>query len=90
MANQDLIKKIAEKTGYSQRDVKEVIDAFSSVLTETLVSGEEVRLSGIGIFSKAEVPTRECNDPHNNSKVIVEAHGLPKFRASTVLKAAVR
>ncbi len=43
----ELIKDLAEESGKSQGDVREVLDALSTVVTRRLVAGDAVALQGL-------------------------------------------
>ena len=47
----ELANILAEKTGSTKKAAKETIQIVLDTLTESLVEGKEVRLSGVGIFS---------------------------------------
>lgn len=91
MTKTDLVKKVAKETGYSQKDVSEVISKTLDVIAETMKS-EPVSLIGFGKFEAVEVAARESVNPQNPSgaKLKVPAHKSPKFRPSGALKELVK
>ncbi len=53
---------------------------------EALNRGEEVRLSGFGVFKRVATPARTCRNPHNGEAIEVPAGSKIKFKASSKLK----
>ncbi len=45
-----MVEKIAKTTGVDKKDVNKVVSAFLSIIKETTTSGEDVMLSGFGVF----------------------------------------
>lgn len=60
MNKTDILKKIAESTELSQKNVDDVLAAYANLVKETLASdkGEKVTLPGLGIFSVKHVSER--------------------------------
>lgn len=59
MNKKELVAAIAEQTELTQVDVKKVMDSFEAVIEETLVAGEEVKLTGFMSFKMREQAARE-------------------------------
>ena|SRR5690554_2432615 len=58
MHKKKLIETVANKTGKSQKDVKETLEAILSTINETMKKGEKVTLTGFGTFSVQESKAR--------------------------------
>lgn len=50
MNKQELIERMAGKTGLSKKDCGTALDGFLSAVTEALQAGEAVKLTGFGSF----------------------------------------
>ena len=85
-----LIEKIAEKMGTTKRAAGEYLDAVVETITEAIVKGEDVKISGFGTFTVVERAAREGRNPQTGESMYIEATKAPKFKASNVLKAAVK
>jgi len=59
MNKPELILAIAERTGLSKKDAGNAAQAFIDIVTETLVSGDKVSLSGFGVFEVVDRAARE-------------------------------
>jgi DNA-binding protein HU-beta len=90
MQKTDFIKAVAEKTGISQKDTKQVIDAALVVIEEALKSGEKVTLTGFGTFEVRERQARDGVNPQTRAKIKIPATKTPGFSASSTLKDAVK
>lgn len=90
MQKTDFIKAVAEKTGISQKETKQVIDAALAVVEEALKRGEKVTLTGFGTFEVRERQAREGVNPQTRAKIKIPATKTPGFSASSTLKEAVK
>ena len=89
MNKTELIAAVAAKTGLTKKDAERVINATVESITESLVKGDKVQVSGFGIF---EVKTREARvgrNPRTKETIQIPATRLPAFKASKTLKDAV-
>lgn len=95
MKKQDFIRKVAENSDFSQKQIKEVLDVVETTLVDVLSTYnaeegayEEVTLLGAK-FSVKLREAREAVNPQNPSeKIAVEAKMVPKVKPMTVLKRA--
>ena len=86
MNKTELIAAVAEKTGLTKKDAERVVNATIETITESLVKGDKVNVSGFGIF---EVKTREARtgrNPRTKETIQIPATKLPAFKASKTLK----
>ncbi len=86
MNKTELIAAVAAKTGMSKKDADHAVNATLEAITEGLVKGEKVNVSGFGIF---EVKTREARtgrNPRTKETIQIPAAKLPAFKASKTLK----
>jgi len=85
IGKQDLIKRTAEKSGKTIKDTGELVNALLEVITETLHSGEEIRLTGFGSFSVVETAARTGVNPRTREKIDIPAGVKVKFSAGKEL-----
>jgi DNA-binding protein HU-beta len=85
----DLISKVAASCGLTKTDAEKAIDATFHSITQSLKTGEEVRLIGFGTFAVTERPASEGRNPRTGQAIKIPATRLPKFRAGKQLKEAV-
>ena len=77
---------VAEKAELSQRDAEAAVDAVLEVIEAAVVKGEEVKLSGFGIFSKKARAAREGTNPSNQKKIKIPASNTVAFKVSKAFK----
>ena len=85
----ELIGAVASKSEFSKKDVEKVINAFTSVVTDTLVDGDKVTITGFGTFEVVERAERQGRNPATNEPLLIRASKSPKFKASKTLKSIV-
>ena len=89
MNKTELIAAVAAKTGLTKKEAERAVAATFEALTDSLVKGDRVQVSGFGIF---EVKTREARigrNPRTKEEIKIPATRLPAFKASKTLKDAV-
>ena len=89
MNKTELIAAVAAKTGLTKKDAEKVVNATIDSITESLVKGDKVNVSGFGIF---EVKTREARvgrNPRTKETIQIPASKQPGFKARKTLKDAV-
>ena len=82
----ELTRDIVEAVGLTQREAKEMVDAFFSEIAACLMRGEDVKLSGFGAFETRDKAERPGRNPLTGEVVMVTARRVVAFRASRDLK----
>lgn len=86
MNKAELVEAVAEKAELSKRDAEAAVDAVFEVIEGAVVKGEEVKLSGFGIFSKKARAAREGTNPSNQKKIKIPASNTVAFKVSKAFK----
>ena len=89
MNKTELIAIAAEHAGMTKKDSERVINAAIDAITQALVRGEKVQLSGFGTFETKDREARIGRNPHTKEAVEIPATRVPAFKASKALKDAV-
>ena len=63
MTKLEFIDAIAAKSGLTKADSARAVEAFQSVVTETLKKGDKVTLTGFGVFSVSKRAARNGRNP---------------------------
>lgn len=79
LGKSDVVKRIAEKTGSSQKDAETHLNAFLETVRDAMRTGEEVRLIGFGSFAVQDVAAREGVNPRTREKIHIPAGKRVKF-----------
>lgn len=82
----ELIKVMAEKVGFTQKDVAEVYDAFIETVTEAMKAGDKVQLVGFGTFEVKDVPAKTGINPQTKEKVEIAACKKPVLKFGKAYK----
>ena len=91
MTKQEFVGKVAQKSGLSNKDAAEAVDAFLDSITDALESGVEGAFTGFGKFTVQNRAARQGVNPRNpTERVHIPASKVPKFSAGSKLKSAVK
>ena len=85
-----LSELLFEQIGFNKRESKDMVDAFFELIAETLVEGEEVKITGFGNFQVRTKAPRPARNPRTGEVVAIEARRVVTFHASPKLKEAVQ
>ena len=84
----DIVLGIYQKTSYSQKDVKEIVQLTLDAIAHALSSGQNVELRNFGVF---QIQVRKARIGRNPNKpetdVIIPTRAVVKFKAGKELKA---
>jgi len=91
MNKQELVDALAHKMGSGHAEAERALHAFVETVMESLKNGQEVSISGFGVFAVSNRAARMGVNPQNpDQKIQIPATRVPKFRAGKGLKDAVR
>ena len=65
------VEQAAKKYGFSVKEMKLAYRALAEVMEKTLLSGEEVQMSGFGTFEVRTLPAYTARNPKTNETVEV-------------------
>ena len=83
----ELIKAIADKAGFTQKDAAAAYDAFIEAVTETLKAGEKVQLVGFGTIEVKDVAAKTGINPQTKAPVEIPACKKPVMKFGKAFKA---
>lgn len=90
MNKKEIVKIVAERIGFSQKDTALVIDEFLVAIEDGLAAGEKVQLVGFGSFSVRSRAKRKGRNPRTGEEIILPATLVPAFKPGLQLKEAIR
>jgi len=96
MTKTELIKKLADVTELSQKDVRAVLEALTDakpgkgLITTCLKQGEKVTISGFGTFYIRERAARQARNPKTGGKVKVPKRRYPAFKPAKTFKESLK
>ena len=86
MNKPELIAIAAENAGLTKKDTERILNAALEAISQALVRGEKVQLSGFGTFETKDREARIGRNPHTKEAVEIPATRVPAFKASKALK----
>lgn len=89
MTKDELIDAVA-KNCCSKKEAADAVNAVLDNITQALVKGDKVALTGFGIFSVSKRAARQGVNPRTGEKISIAATTVPKFKAGKALKEAVK
>ncbi|MGH2405047.1 MAG: HU family DNA-binding protein [Armatimonadota bacterium] len=90
MNKEQLVERVADKTGATKKDAMDVLNSALDLVTATLKKGDKVTLVGFGTFLVRRRKAREGRNPQTGAKIKIPAKRVPAFTAGKELKSAVR
>lgn len=89
MTKQELVEKMAAKSGLTKADLERALNAFQEAVTEELSKGGKVTLTGFGTYATSKREAREGRNPRTGEKVKIAARKAVTFKVGSKLKEAV-
>ncbi len=90
MNKTELVEVFAERMELTKKDAEKALAVFTDIVTEELVKGERVAITGFGTFEVANRAEREGRNPKTGEPMTIAATKAPKFKAGKLLKDAVK
>ncbi|MFT7772242.1 integration host factor subunit alpha [Roseateles sp.] len=86
----ELAELLFDKLGLNKRESKDMVEAFFDILHDSLVKGQDVKLSGFGNFNIRRKAPRPGRNPRTGESIPIKARNVVTFHASHKLKGQVQ
>ena len=86
----ELAELLFERLGLNKRESKDMVEAFFDLVHDSLVKGQDVKLSGFGNFNIRRKAPRPGRNPRTGEAIPIDARNVVTFHASHKLKAIVQ
>ena len=86
----ELAELLFDKLGLNKRESKDMVEAFFDILHDSLVKGQDVKLSGFGNFNIRRKAPRPGRNPRTGESIPIKARNVVTFHASHKLKGLVQ
>lgn len=86
MNKTELVQAISEKADMSKKNTEAVLEAFVSVVNETLAKGDKVQWTGFGTFELRERAARKGINPSTRKPIDIPASSSPSFKPGKSFK----
>ncbi len=85
----DLCEAVHDEVGLSRQDSATLVERTLELMIQALEAGEQVKLSGFGVFQVRAKRARMGRNPKTGEPASIEPRRVIGFRASQVMKARV-
>ena len=86
MNKNELIRAIANKTGFTLKDATTALDGVLGAITDALNDGEKIQISGFGTFEIKTKPAHEGINPKTQEKISIAETKVPSFKFGKAYK----
>jgi DNA-binding protein HU-beta len=86
MNHTDLVEKVAEATELPKAAASRAVEAVVQTIVDALKAGEEVRVTGLGVFDVTERQARPGRNPQTGESIEIPASKALRFRAGKAAK----
>ena len=82
----DLTNAVYKNVGLSRSDCARMVESVLSIVSDSIVRGENVKISGFGIFEVRDKRKRTGRNPKTGVSANISARRVLTFRPSIILK----
>ena len=86
----ELSELLFERLGLNKRESKDMVEGFFDLIQKTLLTGDDVKLSGFGNFNIRRKAPRPGRNPRTGESIPIKARNVVTFHASPKLKGVVQ
>ncbi len=86
LSKADLAEFLSDVIGLSKREAKDLVEGFFEEISEALIQGRDVRLSGFGNFTTRDKSPRPGRNPKTGEEIPITARRVVTFRAGQKLR----
>jgi integration host factor subunit alpha len=82
----ELAENLHADIGLSKRESKEIVESVYDILSQSLIAGDDVKISGFGNFMVKDKAQRPGRNPRTGEPTIIKARRVVTFHPSPKLK----
>ena len=90
MTKADIIELITEKTGFTAKDTRIVVEQFLEEVKKCLTEGSHLEIRGFGTFKVKNHKARKARNPKTNKEVHVPSRKKAVFKVSRELNSLLQ
>ena len=87
LTKMDLSAMLYDQLGVNKREASELVDAFFGIITDRLVTGEDVKLTDFAVFLVKSKLSRPGRNPKTGATVQIAPRRIVTFQQGPKLKA---
>ena len=85
----NIAQKVADDCGFMRNEAMEVVEKLLDIMKEKLIAGEDVMISGFGIWNVKSKQARKGRNPQTGEQIILDGRRVVTWSYSPVLKKVV-
>lgn len=85
----EIAEAIYQNVGLSQQESGDLVDMMFDIMTDAIVSGDEVKITRLGTFQIREKRARIGRNPKTMKEATISARRVVTFRPSLILKKTI-
>lgn len=89
MKKNDLVAAIAAKENCSKKEADKALNLVLDAITDALIAGDKVSITGFGTFEVRERPAKQCINPRTKEPMTTKPCKALAFKAGKTLKDAI-
>lgn len=90
MEHADILRRLSERTNYTERELRQLFSVFATIVREALVSGQDVHINGIGKLINKLCKPKKGRNPKTGEVITIPAKRRIRFKTCTALEMAMR
>ena len=84
-----IVKQLQSELGFPKKESVDTVESLLEIIKSTLVSGEDVLVSGFGKFCVKDKKERKGRNPATGEDAILPARRVVTFKCSRTLRSKV-
>lgn len=84
MTKAEVISEISDKTGIPKEDVSVTVEAFFSIVKNSMAEGNNIYVRGFGSFINKKRKKKIARNISKNTAIVIDEHFVPSFKPSKV------
>jgi len=89
VTKRELVIEIADRKGYTQNEVSEIVQAVLDVISESLAKGKRLEIRNFGVFEVKRRDARRGRNPRTGAEVPIPEKRVATFKPGKALKELV-
>jgi len=86
LTKKDIIEIVAERNNQTPSEAKDTVEHLFEIMKSTLVSGEDIMITGFGKFQVNEKAPRKGRNPATGEDMMLDGRRTVTFRCSGMLR----
>ena len=86
MTKKEIVRKIAEKSGLTQIQTKDIVQSTLDAIVDSIVEAGRIELRNFGVFEVRERAPRKARNPRTGETVFVPAKKVVIFKPGRLME----